>query len=358
MTPADFEAIWSSLPVPAIVVSSDHKVLALNPAAESFVGLSSRQATGFGLATFIGPTSRVLDVLRQAAEQSLSVVQYDVALAWQDKSLGSGTVQATRMTDKSDLLLLLTPRGLAEKMDRSLGFRSAARSVTGMAAMLAHEIRNPLAGISGAAQLLAMNLNDEDRDIAALIEAEAARIGDLVTRVEQFGDQGPVSRDPINIHDVLDRSVRAARAGFAAHARIRDAYDPSLPETIGDADQLTQVFQNLLKNAAEAVPTSGGAIHVQTAFRPGVRLTVPGARSSGLPLEVTISDNGRGIPADLIEDIFDPFVSTKAGGTGLGLSLVSRIIAGHGGVVDCDCGGGRTTFRVLLPIWNGPKKGN
>jgi two-component system nitrogen regulation sensor histidine kinase GlnL len=222
-----------------------------------------------------------------------------------------------------------------------------------MAAMLAHEIRNPLAGISGAAQLLEMGLGDADRELTGLIQAEAARIGKLVDRVEQFGDLRPAQRKPLNIHDVLDRARRAAQAGFAAHARFSEDFDPSLPPTAGDPDQLLQVFQNLLKNAAEAVPRVGGTIAISTAFRPGVKMARPGRQSESLPLLVSIADNGPGIPENLIRDVFDPFVSSKVNGTGLGLSLVSKFVADHGGVVECDSRPGRTRFRVRLPVWRG-----
>jgi two-component system nitrogen regulation sensor histidine kinase GlnL len=198
-----------------------------------------------------------------------------------------------------------------------------------------------------------MGLGDADRELTDLIRSEAARIGKLVDRVEQFGDLRVAQRRPINIHDVLDRSRRAAKAGFAAHARFHEEYDPSLPPTAGDADQLLQVFQNILKNAAEAIPRVGGTISIATAFRPGVKLTRPGGVSESLPLVVTVADNGPGIPETLLRDIFDPFVSSKANGSGLGLSLVSKVIADHGGVVECDSRPGRTRFRVRLPVWRG-----
>ncbi len=352
----DFETIWSALPIPAMIVSADGRIDGMNQAAENFVSVSSRHIEGHALSEYLGTSSRIVDLVNQASTQSVSVVQYDVELGWHDKRLKLGTLQANPVGNQGQVLLLLNPRGLAEKMDRSLGYRSAARSVTGMAAMLAHEIRNPLAGISGAAQLLAMNLDDADREITTLIQDEARRIGDLVTRVEAFGDQGPVVAHPVNIHDVLDRTVRAAKAGFAAHVRFTEDYDPSLPPTVGDADQLIQVFQNLIKNAAEAVPQSGGVINIRTGFRPGVRLTIPGTKSSGLPLEVVLTDNGRGIAQDLIESIFDPFVTTKAAGSGLGLSLVSKILAAHGGVIECESLDTGTAFRILLPVWDGPLK--
>jgi two-component system nitrogen regulation sensor histidine kinase GlnL len=349
-----FEAIWSAIPYPAMVVDGADCIRAANPATESFGGTSLRQMAGRPLARFLGEGSAVLDVIGQARRSGVSVAQYNVMVGWAEQAPQLQNVHAAPLQDSpGEILLLMHPQGMADKMDRSLSHRSAARSVTGMAAMLAHEIRNPLAGISGAAQLLEMGLGDADRELTGLIQAEAARIGKLVDRVEAFGDLRPAQRRPLNIHDVLDRARRAAQAGFAAHARFAEDFDPSLPPTAGDPDQLLQVFQNLLKNAAEAVPRVGGTIGISTGFRPGVKMVRPGGQSESLPLLVTISDNGPGIPENLIRDIFDPFVSSKVNGSGLGLSLVSKFIADHGGVVECDSRPGRTRFRVRLPVWRG-----
>lgn len=352
MTSPDYEAVWGALPIPAILLSEKGVIQALNSAAENFVGSSSKQVQGKPIEAFVGSSSRVMDVVRQAAEQWGSVVQYELEISWKERPLPVGTLQANILgAQPGSILLLFSPRGLAEKMDRSFASRSAARSVSGMAAMLAHEILNPLAGISGAAQLLAMNLDDADKELTELIVAETVRIGDLVKRVEKFGDMRPMLRSSVNIHDVIDRTVKLAKAGHAGHVRFVEDYDPSLPPTVGDPDQLHQVFENLLKNASEAVPPVGGVITIKTAFRPGVRLTVPGAAAASLPLEILIADNGKGISADLIKDIFDPFVSTKVNGSGLGLSLVSKVLTDHGGVIECDSEEGKTIFRVLLPIY-------
>lgn len=351
MSGADYEAVWGGLPTPAFVIDPDANIVSMNPAAEHLVGLSDKQVRAKPLKKFVGDGSRIVDVVGQAADRGQSVVQYDVECGWIDRTLRLWMLQANPLGKDGSVLLLLTPRGLAEKIDRSFGARSAARSITGMAAMLAHEIRNPLAGIAGAAQLLSMGASDADKELTELIEAETTRIGDLVNRVERFGDLGALDRQAVNIHDVLHRAVLSARAGFADHARLTEDYDPSLPPTSGDPDQLMQVFMNILKNASEATPPVGASILVKTAYRPGVRLTMPGGKAAGLPLEIMIVDNGRGIPPDLIEDIFDPFVSTKVNGSGLGLSLVSKVLADHGGAVDCESEEGRTAFFIRLPVW-------
>lgn len=345
----NYEAIWGAIPYPAFVIGAGD-ILACNSSAEAFCATSCKQMRGQRLESFMGEGSALQNVVEQAARDSATVVLHDVEVQWAGLTPKLNNLQATAMPDGS-VLLLLHPRGMAEKMDRSLTHRAAARSISGMASMLAHEIRNPLAGINGAAQLLAMSVSEQDQEFTTLIQDEIRRIGALVNKVEQFGDLRPTARDAVNIHDVLDRSKRAAMVGFAKHAKFIESYDPSLPEVSGDGDLLMQVFQNLLKNAAEAIPKVGGVIRINTAFRPGVRLQMPGKTAESLPLQVTITDNGVGIPDNLIKDIFDPFVSSKAAGSGLGLSLVSKIIADHGGVIECRSKPGRTDFMVLLPIW-------
>ena len=220
-----------------------------------------------------------------------------------------------------------------------------------MAAMLAHEVKNPLSGIRGAAQLLEENLAPSDRELTRLICDEADRIVALVNRMEVFSDRRPLDRGPVNIHEVLDRVRLVAQSGFARHVRFIEEYDPSLPPVFGNRDALIQVYLNLVKNAAEAVPSQGGEIQVATSYQHGVRLAVAGTDTRlHLPLLVTVTDNGEGIPEDLRPHLFDPFVSTKHHGTGLGLALVAKVIDDHGGVIEFDSQPRRTVFRVCLPM--------
>ncbi len=350
----DFEVLWNSLPYPALMLDGERRIVAVNASAEQFFSMSMRSLRGRCFHEFAPEASRLAALLEQAEGQAVSFAEHGVEITLREAGVLTVDVQVSPLTDapsSSALLVLIQPRSIAEKMDRNLAHRGAARSVSGMAAAMAHEIKNPLAAISGAAQLLQDTGSDQENELAALIEEEAGRIHRLVDRMEHFTDARPPARLPVNLHDALDMTRRAAKAGFARGVRFVEEYDPSLPPTAGDRDQLARAFQNLVKNACEAVENSG-KITLRTAYRPGVRLA--GAQGGGrqsLPLEVSIIDNGRGIPEDLAPHIFEPFVTSKSTGAGLGLALVSKIIADHGGVIECESAEGRTVFRMLLPVW-------
>jgi two-component system nitrogen regulation sensor histidine kinase GlnL len=349
--PPDFERLWNSLPNPVLTVDGNGAIVEVNGAAENFLSASQRQLAGQPLAALAGEDSRLADLVGQVLRQGVVMAEYGVEMTWPELATRLVDLQAGPMAERgAGAVVMIHPRTIVETMDRSLSHRNAARSVAGMAQMLGHEIKNPLAGISGAAQLLQMNLTGEDRELTALIREEAERIGALVSRVEQFGEIGPGRYQPLNIHDVLDRACRSAKAGFAAHVRFTQEYDPSLPPTLGDSGQLMQMVLNLLKNAAVATPKVGGIITVTSSYRVGMKVATPAGRRESLPLQITIADNGTGVPEDLLSHIFEPFVTSKSSGSGLGLALVSKIVSAHGGVISCDSEPGRTRFRLLLPV--------
>ncbi|MEM9044487.1 MAG: ATP-binding protein [Pseudomonadota bacterium] len=349
--PELLEGIWSGLPNPALVIGEDHTIIAANMAAENFLGLSERQMTNRPISRYLGDDSRIGELVDRVLAHGVRAADYDYELNWPETPPRTVDLTASLADERAEaVILLFHPRSIAARMDRSLDHRSAARSVSGMASMLAHEIKNPLAGISGAAQLLEMNADDSDRELALLIRDEVERIGKLMSSFEQFGDLGPIETSEINIHDVLDRAATAAKAGFASGIRFIEEFDPSLPATLGDGDRLMQVFINLLKNAAEAAPSVGGVIMLRTAYAAGIKVTTPSGRRESLPLLISVTDNGAGIAEEIQRNIFDPFVTSKGSGSGLGLALVSKVIADHGGVITCESKPGWTRFTIRLPL--------
>ncbi|MHA1537546.1 MAG: two-component system sensor histidine kinase NtrB, partial [Alphaproteobacteria bacterium] len=248
------------------------------------------------------------------------------------------------------VLVSFRPRARAHAFERLLMHRGGARSLTAMAALLAHEVKNPLSGIRGAAQLLDRSLAGEDLALTRLIREETDRICALVDAMEVFDDGFPPAREPVNIHRVLTHVRRIAENGFARRARIIERYDPSLPPVYANREQLIQVFLNLVKNAAEAAPDSNAEIILSTAYHHGVRLARPGGNIRvQLPIAVTVQDNGGGVPEDMRAHLFDPFITSKSGGSGLGLALAAKIVGDHGGAIEYDSVARRTLFRVMLP---------
>jgi two-component system nitrogen regulation sensor histidine kinase GlnL len=351
----EHDLLLAALPHPILVIGEESRVIYANPAAEAFFAASQSVLERQSIDVVLGFGSSLASLVDHVRRTATTVNEYglDIELP-RIEGRRLVDVYAGPLTERPGaVLLMLQQRSMAKMIERQLTHRAAARSVSGMAEVLAHEIKNPLSGIRGAAQLLESSLGDEDRALTRLICDETDRIRALVDRMEVFGDERPLAKAPVNIHDVLDHVRQLAEAGFARGIKFVAEYDPSLPPVAGNRDKLVQAFLNLVKNAAEAVGETGeaGCIVMQTAFRPGVRLSVPGSGARvALPLAITISDNGVGIPASIRPHLFDPFVTTKHKGTGLGLALVAKIIGDHGGIIECDSEPRDTEFRILLPM--------
>ena len=352
------DAVLDALPHPVLMVGPDGRIANANAAAEAFFEASLLLLRRHALRELVPFGSPLLALIEQVRASGAAVNEYKVDLGT-PRNPGERLVDlhVAPVPERPDhVVMMLQERTIADKMDRQLTHRGAARSVSALAAMLAHEIKNPLSGIRGAAQLLEQSAGEDDRNLTRLICEEADRIVKLVDRMEVFTDERPIERESVNIHSVLEYVKRLAQSGFARHIKFVEDYDPSLPPVFANRDQLIQVVLNLTKNAAEAIgeDTNDAEIQLTTAFRPGVRLSLPGSKTRvSLPLEFCVRDNGPGVPEDLLAHLFDPFVTTKPKGSGLGLALAAKIVGDHGGIIECESQPRRTTFRVLMPMFLG-----
>jgi two-component system nitrogen regulation sensor histidine kinase GlnL len=352
--PIDTAAILGALPVPVILLDRDNRFRLVNQAAEQFLGISSAGLSQLCMQDLIPADNPLFLLIEQVRTTEATIADHDLTLESPRLHKRGITVQGSSLPEEPGaVLLVMQDASTARALDRQLAFRGAARSVRAMAAMLAHEVKNPLSGIRGAAQLLEGSVGPADRELAELIRDEADRIRALVDRMEAFGEK-PIARSAVNIHRVLEHVRRLAQSGFAAGVRFVETYDPSLPPVWGNRDQLIQVILNLVKNAAEAISVPGIArpeITLATGFQHGVRIAVPGSRTRvELPLFVAVRDNGPGIPDDMRPHLFEPFVTSKATGSGLGLALVAKIVGDHGGLIEVTSRPGRTEFRLHLPV--------
>jgi two-component system, NtrC family, nitrogen regulation sensor histidine kinase GlnL len=351
---ADPAAILGAMPVPVMLLDPLNRFRHVNHAAEQFLGLSAAWLAQHRLDDLLPGDNPLFMLIEQVRGTEATISDHDLTLESPRLHKRGITVQGSPLPEEpGSVLLVMQDASAARALDRQLAFRGAARSVSGMAAILAHEVKNPLSGIRGAAQLLESSVGPADRELAELIRDEADRIRDLVDRMEAFGEK-PIARTAVNIHRVLEHVRKLAQSGFAAHIRFQELYDPSLPPVWANRDQLVQVVLNLVKNAAEAVTQEGihhPEIILTTGFQHGMRVAIPGSTERlDLPLFVAVRDNGHGIPEDIRPHLFEPFVTSKNSGSGLGLSLVAKIVGDHGGLIEVDSRPGRTEFRLHLPV--------
>ena len=350
MTNSFLDAIWSSLPVPSLVLDEKNQIKDINAAAEGFFNASKRSLEGAYLWHRLIVDKSLQENFSKARDNAAQLFVNDVKVGLgANSSMQCNLKFAPLLFNSGYMILLVAPYEFVGRLAQTQNVRSGTKSAIGMAEMLAHEIKNPLAGITGAAQLLSMSLPSKDLELTDLIVAETRRILKLLEQVEQFGNLRTPNLQEINLHDALDRARRSAQLGFGAHMQFLEDYDPSLPAAYGDADQLLQVFLNLLKNASEAASVKGGKIRLRTFYEHSFKLRRSDGSRQALPLQIEICDDGPGLPSDIRNDIFDPFVSGKDNGAGLGLALASKIISDHNGWVCVESEPSNTVFRISLP---------
>ena len=348
----DPAGLLAALPYAIVVLDSHDLIHYVNGGAEQLFAQGASQLVGATASELMAHDSPLLSLVAQARASGASVSGYDVRIGLPRGESHNMAVQAAPFGENNAFVALsIHQRSIASKIDRQMEQRNAVRSVTALSAMFAHEVKNPLSGIRGAAQLLEQTAAEDDRRLTRLICEETDRICALVDRMGVFAEQPLQKHEAVNIHEILERVRQIAEAGFARNVRFVEKYDPSLPPVLGNRDQLIQIFLNLVKNAAEAVPAAGGEIVLSSAFRHGTRLALPGGqRRVNLPIAIDIQDNGPGIPGSLAPQLFEPFVTTRAKGTGLGLALVAKLIGDHGGTIEFESEPGRTIFHVMLPM--------
>lgn len=338
----DAERWLEALPAPVIGIDASERIRFVNAAAAELLAGVGRGLLGRGLDEIFGPDAPLVGLARRALSGAAGIAEADVALVGPGFALGRAAVAAGPVGENGYIALVLSQPPRARAAPAAVG-HSAART-------LAHEVRNPLAGIRAAAQLIARSDNVESAALAKLICDEVDRIHRLTERIDPLNSVEPPQFEPFNIHEALGR-VRKLIGSSAPEVMIRERYDPSLPAVRGDMDQLIQAFLNIAKNAAEAVTGSpDGEIAFITAYRPGVKFRSAASGAARAQLEVQIVDNGPGLHPDVADRLFEAFATTKAGGMGLGLTVAADIVARHDGRIEVDSAPGRTAFKVLLPI--------
>jgi two-component system nitrogen regulation sensor histidine kinase GlnL len=344
----DAGQLLQSLATPVLAVDRENLIRYANAAAAQFLGV---EAAGRPLAEFIPADCPLFSLIDQARAEGTSIADREMIL--ESGALGRRMVaiDLSPLAERAGWIAIsLQERSIAGRLDEAISRRDTARTMGTLAAVLAHEVKNPLSGVRGAAQLLEPGLDEGGRNLTRLICEEVDRIVALVDRMEMFADERSLDRAPVNIHRVLDHVRQIAESGFARGRRFVCDFDPSLPAVLGNRDLLIQLFLNLVKNAAEATAGEGGVITLSTRYQLGLRLSEPDGGRRHLPLVIGVQDNGPGIDEALRPRLFDPFASSKPGGKGLGLALVAKIVADHGGLIDLTSEPRRTQFRVLLPM--------
>ena len=350
--------LLNMLPFPLLLVDQDNRFVWLNPAAESFFKSSTAYLAGHAVAELVPADSPFFSLLDRVRQAGRPVVEKELGLISPKLGVRTGTIQmvpilaASEMNESAQVLVSIQEQSMAEQLSTQNQFKGAAMSMAKMTALLAHEIKNPLAGIKGAAQLLELDLPPEYRELSSMIVDETDRITSLLSRIETLSTDAPLKFEDVNIHQVLDHCVRITKASFGRHLQIIRRYDPSLPDVRADRELLVQCFLNLFKNAAEAT-RAGDELCLRTSYSMTRYISsLSNGKRVHLPLQIEIEDTGAGIPDELSDHIFEPFISNKSGGSGLGLAMVASVIADHGGTITHLRRSKGTSFSINLPLLN------
>ncbi len=343
------------LPFPVFMLDENDRFLWLNHAAEGFFHSSQAMLVPMQMSELLISDSPFFSLVRRARQSERPVSDKLLRLISPKFGVRNAAIQVTplpvseNVDERGAVLVTLQEQGLSDKLAAQNTVKSAALSMSKMTSLLAHEVKNPLAGIKGAAQLLETEIPEESRQLSSMIVTEADRITALLNRIENLSSDMPVQLKDVNIHEILDHCIRITTASFGRHLEIKCHYDPSLPNIDADPDLLVQCFLNLFKNASE-VTDDKGILTLTTSYNLSRYLSTSQSFQVHLPLQIEIEDNGSGIPEELQDYIFEPFISGKQSGSGLGLAMVASVVADHGGAISVDTSPAGSCFTVNLPI--------
>lgn len=339
--------IWASLPFPCILTDITGSVIDINTSGEFFLNVAKNTIFNKSIQQYLRVDLDLKKCMKKCYKSSGKIKFEDISLIINDETV---TSDMWIEVIKKEFLFIFYPKD-TRRLKNAFLSENATRSVVSMAEMLAHEIKNPIAGITGAAQLLDMTISASERKLTKLIIDETGRILNLVRQFDTFGDLRQPELKVVNIHHIIENAKKISKLPSIKNILVKDVYDPSLPDILGDQIQLEQVFVNLIQNSVNALKDKkNGEITFKTFYEKGLFRKASDGLRTELPLQIQIEDNGRGIPDDLFDKIFDPFITGSANGTGLGLSLVSKIILSHNGFIKATKVNNFTIFKISLPI--------
>jgi two-component system, NtrC family, nitrogen regulation sensor histidine kinase GlnL len=346
-------SLLDNLTTAVIVLDKDLHVIYINPAAEALLETSDKYSHSLYVGEILLNAEKLIEPLKNVMDNGVTYISRKVSLVKTNTKSMTVDYSASRLIYENETLLMLE----LQELDRSYNISrkemliSNHETTLGLVRGLGHEIKNPLGGIRGAAQLLADELPDNElQDYTNVIIEEADRLVSLIDRLT--GQYKKPALQKINIHEILERVYNLVIAETRGSIELVKDYDPSIPEITGDLGQLIQAVLNIVRNAMQALTESEiKIIHPQIILRTrAVNHATIGTKMHKLIAKIEIIDNGPGINPDIIENIFYPLISGRAIGTGLGLSLSQNILKNHNGLIECDSKDGKTCFTISLPL--------
>lgn len=346
-------SLLDNLTTAVIVLNKDLRLLYMNPAAEALLETSANHINNVYIGDVLLKSRQLIKSLKNVKDNGVTFIARKVELIKSNTNLMTVDYSASRLIYQNETYIMLE----LQELDRSYNISrkemliSNHETTLGLVRGLGHEIKNPLGGIRGAAQLLALELHENElKDYTNVIIEEADRLVGLIDRLT--GQYKKPALQEVNIHEVLERVYKLVIAETRGSIRLVRDYDPSIPELVGDLGQLIQAVLNIVRNAMQSIMESDQKImdpKIILRTRTMNHVTI-GSSMHKLVAKVEIIDNGPGIKKDIIETIFYPLISGRAQGTGLGLSLSQNILKNHNGLIECDSENGRTCFRLFLPV--------